>query len=144
LITVYIAHQETYVDVDLDSLHVIWPGGRLPFLELVLPSYNIRRSGDHHPDGVIVFHGPGVRVGGQASGTIVDMVPTVLALLGMPVGLDMDGQVLEDAIGPEFLEEMPLTYIDTHDTDLELDEPEEDLSASPELMTRLRALGYIE
>ncbi len=143
-ITVRIAHQETYVDADLDSLHVVWPGGRLPFLELVSPSYNIRQSGAHHPEGVIVFHGPGVRVGGQINGTVVDMVPTVLALLGMPVGLDMDGRVLEGAITPAFLEKTPVTYINTYDADLELDESEEDEAASLELMARLRALGYVE
>jgi hypothetical protein len=145
-ISVYVAGHEKgiYTDVDLGSLHVVWPEGRLPFLELISPTYNIRQSGTHHPDGMIVFHGPGVRVGEEVSGTLIDVVPTVLALLGMPVGLDMDGKVIESAISPGFLEETPTTYIDTYDTDFELDETEEDLSVSPELLARLRALGYVE
>ena len=83
-------------------------------------------------------------VGEEVSGTIIDLVPTVLALLGMPVVLDMDGKVVEAAISPRFLEETPITYIDTYDTDFELDETEEDLSVSPELLARLRALGYVD
>jgi hypothetical protein len=62
----------------------------------------------------------------------------------MPIGRDMDGSVLTEAIAPEFLEKMPLRYIDTYDTDLALGEVEDEEPVSEELMTRLRDLGYIE
>jgi len=52
--------------------------------------------------------------------------------------------VLTEAITPEFLEKTPITYIDTYDADLELSEPVEEEPVSPELLSRLRDLGYIE
>ena len=45
---------------------------------------------------------------------------------------------------PEFLAENPVTYVDTYDTGLELKEVEEDEDVPEELMSRLRALGYVE
>jgi arylsulfatase A-like enzyme len=121
-------------------------GKTRPFLDLVRPDYDRRASGVHHPDGIAIFCGPGVRPGGRvAQASVLDVTPTVLALLGMPVGRDMDGRVLTEAITPEFLAATPLTYTDTYDTDLEFDDEFEDDERVPEeLMSRLRALGYIE
>lgn len=130
---------------DLNSLHVVWPGGKKPFLELIQPHYNKRQSGVHHPDGIGIFYGPGVQPGGHiTNGSIIDMVPTVLALLGVAVGRDMDGKVLTQAIVPEFLAKRPITYTDTYDTDLDLSVGIEEEPVSPELLNRLRELGYIE
>jgi predicted AlkP superfamily phosphohydrolase/phosphomutase len=133
-------------DVDLNLLHVDCLGKTRPFLDLVRPDYDRRASGVHHPDGIAIFCGPGVRPGGRvAQASVLDVTPTVLALLGMPVGRDMDGRVLTEAITPEFLAATPLTYTDTYDTDLEFDDEFEDDERVPEeLMSRLRALGYIE
>ena len=132
-------------DLDLDELHIeFWDESR-PFLDLVRPVYDDRTSGVHHPDGIAVFCGPGVRVGGcvtQAS--VLDITPTVLALLGMPIGRDMDGRVLTEVIAPSFLTETPMRTIDTYDAGLELEEVEEDDAVSEELLARLRDLGYID
>jgi hypothetical protein len=145
LITVFVHNQPSYQEVDPSSMHVRWPGGRLAFLELVSTSYNPRQSGTHHPDGVIVFHGPGVQPGARVDGgTIVDVVPTALALLEMPIGRDMDGQVLTGVLSPTLVQRAPVTYIDTYDTDLILEGAEQDEPVSPELMARLRALGYVD
>jgi predicted AlkP superfamily phosphohydrolase/phosphomutase len=142
-------HNRTHLyrdDVDLNALHVDYLGKTRPFLDLVRPDYDRRASGVHHPDGIAIFCGPGVRSGGcVAQASVLDVTPTVLALLGMPVGRDMDGRVLTEAITPEFLAATPLTYTDTYDTDLEFDDEFEDDERVPEeLMSRLRALGYIE
>ena len=74
----------------------------------------------------------------------MDVTPTLLALLGMPIASDMDGQVLTEAISPDFLKQTPLTHIDTYDDDFELTKVEEDEPAPEELMARLRDLGYVE
>lgn len=128
---------------DLEGLHVVWPGGERPFLYFIDPHYNRRQSGVHHLDGMGIFHGPGVQPGGKVEGTIVDMVPTVLALLGMPVARDMDGRVLVDMITPAHLAKVPLTHIDTYDTDLVLSEELDEEEIPQDLEERLRALGYI-
>ena len=132
-------------DVDLNTLHIDYLNETRPFLDLVQPEYDKRTSGVHHPDGIAIFHGPGVRPGEHvAQASVLDVTPTVLALLGMPIGRDMDGRVLTETIAPEFLEQRPLTYIDTYDTGLELSEVEDEEPVSEELMARLRDLGYIE
>jgi predicted AlkP superfamily phosphohydrolase/phosphomutase len=132
-------------DVDLNVLHVDYLDETRPFLDLVQPDYDKRASGVHHPDGIAIFYGPDVKPGGYvAQASVLDVTPTVLALLGMPIGRDMDGRVLTEAIAPEFLEKTPLRYIDTYDTDLALGEVEDEEPVSEELLTRLRDLGYIE
>ena len=53
----------------------------------------------HRPLGVLVLSGPGVARGAQIhSPTLLDITPTALALLGLPVGADMDGRVLAEAL----------------------------------------------
>jgi arylsulfatase A-like enzyme len=132
-------------DVDLGALHVDYLGETRPFLDLVQADYDTRASGVHHPDGIAIFHGPGVRPGGCVSqASVLDVMPTVLALLGMPIGRDMDGRVLTEAIVSEFLEQNPLAYIDTYDTGMELTGAQDEEPVSEELITRLRDLGYID
>lgn len=132
--------------VDLNSLHIDYLDKTYDFLDLVHPDYDTRVSGVHHPDGIAVFSGPGVQPGGNISeSSILDVTPTILALLGLPIGRDMDGQPLTQAMTPQFLQEMPLTYIDTYDADFEFQESgEDDEPVSEELMARLRDLGYVE
>jgi predicted AlkP superfamily phosphohydrolase/phosphomutase len=53
-------------------------------------------TGTHRPDGIFVASGPGVKVGAEIEGArIVDLTPTMLRILGLPVPEYMDGSVLE-------------------------------------------------
>jgi predicted AlkP superfamily phosphohydrolase/phosphomutase len=131
--------------VDLDELHVEFLDGVRPFLDLVDPVYDERTSGVHHLDGIAIFCGPGVQPGGHVDrASVLDITPTVLALLGMPIGRDMDGRVLTEVITPEFLAGTPIHAIDTYDAGLELEEVEEDEAVTEELLARLRDLGYVD
>lgn len=49
----------------------------------------------HRLHGVLVAAGPGIRPGTVEGATVLDIAPTVLARLGLPVPEDMPGQVLE-------------------------------------------------
>jgi len=62
-----------------------------------------RLSGDHVMDGVFFMRSEGVvRRGQHLEGSeIVDVAPTVLHLMGLPVPSDMDGHVLMDALETE-------------------------------------------
>ncbi|MCY3650331.1 MAG: alkaline phosphatase family protein, partial [Acidimicrobiaceae bacterium] len=52
----------------------------------------------HGPDGVLLLYGPGIRRGHRLeSSHVLDVFPTVLALLGLPVPEDAEGRVLEGA-----------------------------------------------
>ena len=52
----------------------------------------------HRPIGVLAMAGPGLKTDERIYGaTLLDIAPTVLAMLGVPVGRDMDGRVLTQA-----------------------------------------------
>ena len=58
-------------------------------------------TGDHRAEGVLIASGPAIREGAKPSGaTLLDIAPTVLHLLGVPVPGDMDGRVLEEILDP--------------------------------------------
>ena len=53
----------------------------------------------HGPDGVLLLYGPGIRRGHRLDEShVLDVFPTVLALLGLPVPEDAEGRVLEGAL----------------------------------------------
>lgn len=52
----------------------------------------------HGPDGVLLMYGPGIRRGHRLeSSHVLDVFPTLLAVLGLPVPEDAEGRVLEGA-----------------------------------------------
>jgi predicted AlkP superfamily phosphohydrolase/phosphomutase/tetratricopeptide (TPR) repeat protein len=54
---------------------------------------------EHRPQGVCVMRGPRVKSGSTIEGaTLLDVTPTVLALLGQPAGADMDGRAWVEAL----------------------------------------------
>lgn len=75
-------------------------------------------SGSHEaaPEGFLMAYGASVaqaRVLRRAS--VVDVVPTVLDLLGLPIGCDMDGYARPDLFHPSFTGQRPITFIPTYD-----------------------------
>jgi hypothetical protein len=56
------------------------------------------KSGCHHPRGVLMIHGEGVRRGYQLEEcNNLDIAPTMLALLGLPEADSLEGRVLSEA-----------------------------------------------
>ncbi len=51
----------------------------------------------------------------QARASVVDVVPTVLYFLGLPIGRDMDGYARTDLFERRFTEERPITFIPTYE-----------------------------
>lgn len=67
---------------------------------------------DHEADGIFVAAGRGIRRGGRvADATVLDVTPTVLHYLGLPVGKDMDGKVLTGI----FDDEDPIEYVASYE-----------------------------
>jgi arylsulfatase A-like enzyme len=80
-------------------------------------------------------------------GSIFDVAPTVLALLGIPVGRDMDGDVMRSLLADDFLEGRPVRYVSTHTEPEWFDSRAKPAIASgdaPERIEQLRALGYLK
>lgn len=101
---------------------------------------------DHAVDGVYILSGPGVRQGTRGvDASVVDVAPTILAYLGLPVGEDMDGRPIPDLFEPEFLEAHPIQYVDTHETSgARGDEVPLESPMDEGIKEKLRSLGYIE
>lgn len=99
--------------------------------------------GHHRPNGVVMMAGPAIEAGTHLEGAkIIDLAPTLLFALGLPVPVDMDGQVLKQAFETDFLSEhevIPGPAVSQRGV-AEQDYSEEE---AREVEERLRALGYL-
>lgn len=73
-------------------------------------------SGTHEraPDGFLLAWGGAVEPGRRPIGSIVDVTPTVLYFLGLPVARDMDGHARTDLFTARFTADRPVTYIPSY------------------------------
>jgi predicted AlkP superfamily phosphohydrolase/phosphomutase len=73
-------------------------------------------SGTHEnaPDGFVLAYGTPVAAGRKQRGSIVDVTPTILYFLGVPIGRDMDGYARADLFTRAFTAERPITFIPSH------------------------------
>src|SRR5581483_10953398 len=71
---------------------------------------------DRGPDGFLIAVGDGIRPGATLEGaSVVDVAPTILYLMGLPVARDMDGRVLTEILDEDFAHGHPLTFIPSYD-----------------------------
>ncbi len=103
----------------------------------------MQMTGKHADAGIIIMAGPDIKTTGEMpQASIYDMTPTILALLGEPIGRDMSpGLPLTHAFEPDFLEKNPVRHIDTYE-DGEYVETDEDIDHD-KLAERLKHLGYL-
>ena len=99
------------------SPHGIEP---LPFLKRLLGwvSGSTGVSADHEqaPEGVIFFYGKNIARAKNVEGMrVIDLAPTLLYSLGLPVGKDMDGIVRSQVFVKEFTAENPIFYISSYE-----------------------------
>jgi predicted AlkP superfamily phosphohydrolase/phosphomutase len=73
-------------------------------------------SGTHEraPDGFLIAYGTAVEPGGRQRGSIVDIAPTLLYFLGLPVARDMDGYTRADLFTRAFTAERPIVFIPSY------------------------------
>ena len=77
----------------------------------------VRGSLEGASDGVLALYGEGIRPGALLTGArLVDVAPTILYALGMPVARDLDGQVLTAAFDRGFLANHPLTFFPSYES----------------------------
>jgi predicted AlkP superfamily phosphohydrolase/phosphomutase len=85
-------------------------------LERVIGDPDLSGTHEGAPDGFLLAYGAGVAKARQLRrGSVVDVVPTLLYFLGLPVGRDMDGYARTDLFQPSFTGERPITFIPTYD-----------------------------
>ena len=108
--------------------------------------------GTHHPDGIFMAAGPGIRRAAEfAAAPIVDITPTLLYALELPLASDLDGAPIIGAFESSWIAAHPIRY----------EEASAAAAAAPagppsslgselgtegeqEVLRRLKALGYLE
>lgn len=88
------------------------PGKRV--LEMVAGNPLISGTHERAPDGFILAFGGPVAPGRASRAAVVDLAPTILYFLGLPVARDMDGFARIDWFKPAFTSDKPVTYIPTY------------------------------
>ncbi|VAW62979.1 type I phosphodiesterase/nucleotide pyrophosphatase [hydrothermal vent metagenome] len=110
-----------------------------------LPNEPAGPAEEHRPFGMFAALGPGIKKDELLFGaSLLDITPTILTLLGLPVGHDMDGKPLLNALQP-----VTPGYIDSWDNMAGEDgsHPAElniDVIDEQEALQQLVDLGYIE
>lgn len=111
-----------------------------------MPNEPAGPADEHRAFGLLAMRGPGLKQDELIHGAnLLDIAPTVLTLLGLPVGRDMDGRVLTSA----FTTPPQIEWIDSwerepgnagqHPPDAQVD-----MVDAHESLKQLVALGYIE
>jgi hypothetical protein len=88
------------------------PGKRV--LEIIAGNPQISGTHERAPDGFVLAFGANVAAGRPPRASVVDLAPTILYFLGLPVGRDMDGFARIDLFTPAFTSDKPVTYIPSY------------------------------
>jgi predicted AlkP superfamily phosphohydrolase/phosphomutase len=85
-------------------------------IERVIGDPDINGTHEAAPDGFLLAYGATVARGRQQDrASVVDVTPTILYFLGLPIGRDMDGYARTDLFQRSFTDERPITFIPTYD-----------------------------
>jgi predicted AlkP superfamily phosphohydrolase/phosphomutase len=100
--------------------------------------------GVHRLHGIFMIRGAGIKMGNSLKGIhIMDVAPTILYLLGLPVPTGFDGKVLTEVLLPALQEAHPVRFeevsLDVESSRFEMAEDEIE-----EVKKKLMGLGYIE
>lgn len=94
------------------GMEPLTPGKRV--LEIVAGNPQISGTHERAPDGFLLAFGNAVARGRPDRASVVDLAPTILYFLGLPVGRDMDGFARIDMFTPAFTSDKPVTYIPSY------------------------------
>jgi predicted AlkP superfamily phosphohydrolase/phosphomutase len=121
---------------------------RTAIRRLARPELKFAKSGDHRDEGICIVTGRHILPPSEIQGAqVIDLAPTILHLLGVPVPQDMDGEVLTQIFEGDYLLQSPVCY--GHEAEDTLYTPanaQTSYSADEEeaIRERLQGLGYIE
>jgi hypothetical protein len=95
------------------------------------------------PPGIFLAAGPAFRPGPVEGMTLLDVMPLLAALKGLPVADDLEGRLREDLLDPTLLAERPVRRIATYGRRGAIAVAKDVAEADLEMLERLRALGYV-
>lgn len=96
------------------GMEPLGPGKRV--LERLMGDPEVSGTHEGAPDGFLMaYGGPVARARLLPRGSVVDIAPTMLYFLGLPIGRDMDGFARVDVFRREFTSARPMTFIPSYD-----------------------------
>jgi predicted AlkP superfamily phosphohydrolase/phosphomutase len=120
------------------------PSERMAAQVIIEPLPPESSGGRHHPEGIFLAAGPSIRRGAVPDGArLIDVAPTVLYALGLPVPEDMDGRVLTEVFTQEHLAANPVRRGPPSMAPPAV-ERYTDRQTDAVIAERLRALGYLD
>lgn len=85
-------------------------------IELLIGDPEVSGTHEAAPDGFLMAYGASVARARQLRrASVVDVLPTILYFLGLPVARDLDGFARADLFLPAFTKEHPITFIPSYD-----------------------------
>jgi predicted AlkP superfamily phosphohydrolase/phosphomutase len=102
------------------------------------------RTGTHRMNGIFFLRGPGIEPGTRVEGaSLMDVAPTVLALMGVPIPSMMDGHVLTTPMGSELRSGLHTRFVEQEmPVAAEIGGPVLGEEEEKIIRERLEALGY--
>jgi hypothetical protein len=103
-----------------DLLLVVSPFGMEPLslgkrvLERFFGNPLVSGSHEQAPDGFLMAYGTAVAARRLPRASVLDVTPTLLYYLGLPIGRDMDGFARTDVFTEDFTTRVPLTFIPSY------------------------------
>ena len=116
-----------------------------PFRKKILAVIE-KPAGCHQPAGIFAAYGRDIASCKKVSASIMDVAPTVLYNMGLPIHNEMDGKVLNEIFSPDFQVEHRINYTDivpSHRTGEDYKDGYSDTDEK-EIAGRLRDLGYLD
>lgn len=102
-----------------------------------------KSSGTHRREGIFIIKGRGVKTNYTVkTADIIDLAPTILYCLGIPVPEDMDGRVLNEVFTQEYLGNKPVTVSPASEIKVNRGDGVFDKDESEKISMSLRDLGY--
>ena len=85
-------------------------------VERVIGDADLNGTHEAAPDGFLMAYGASVARGRSLErASVVDVTPTILYFLGLPIGRDMDGYARTDLFRRSFTDQRPIAFIPTYD-----------------------------
>lgn len=123
-----------------DTLVILSDHGFKPVLMPGKPT----TSGHHRMEGIIAMWGRGIRRGGTIDNAgLLDVLPTLFTLLDVPLSIDFEGHVLEQAFDPAWALDHRPRFVDEYHVTRAPRGPDAS-EVDRNVLERLRSLGYID
>jgi predicted AlkP superfamily pyrophosphatase or phosphodiesterase len=112
---------------------------------IIVSDHGLMR-GKHTDRGVFIMRGPNVKANARLETrvSLIDICPTMLYLMGLPVAEDMDGRVCTAAFTDEFLRTRRIRTTHTYGPRREYSSKTIESNFDDKIIERLKSLGYLK